>query len=216
VSDLAILTPVLNRPHRVQPLLDSIHATVPAARVIFLTDPGDDAEAAAIRKAETPLQVKTIACGGNYAQKIRKGVEETDEPYLFLGADDLHYRTGWYRCAKKALRGNVQVVGVNDMLPRKRSHATHFLMTRAYAETPTIDGKPGPLFDGYAHWNCDDELIATAMSRGVYAYAPQSRVRHLHPMGKSAPDDNTYRKGRARRREDASLFRRRSRLWTSP
>jgi hypothetical protein len=114
------------------------------------------------------------------------------------------------------MRGDIEVVGVNDLIPRRRNrrgHATHFLVTRDYTERGTIDGNPGLLHEGYDHSFVDDEFIATAEKRGVYAYAPDAHVRHLHWMNRSAPDDEVYRKGRARFEQDRRLFHERSVLW---
>ena len=80
-------------------------------------------------------------------------------------------------------------------------------MTREYAEQPTIDGQPGPCCTRYRHWYVDDELIATARHRGVYAYAADARVRHLHYLVGAAPDDDTYALGRATRGSTATPFR---------
>lgn len=155
-----------------------------------------------------------ISPGGSYAAKINAGVEATDEALVFIGADDLRFRARWLENAVTKMPG-AQVVGVNDCIhrPRRPQHATHFLMTREYAERPCLDGTPGPLALAYRHSFVDDELIATATKRGVYAYAARSRVAHLHPMAKTAPDDATYRRGRAHFRSDARLFTQRSRLW---
>jgi glycosyltransferase involved in cell wall biosynthesis len=208
---VAILVPVLNRPQNVEPLLASVRETTSSARVLFIADPGDDAELAAL----DAVAAEYIVPGGSYASKIRAGVEATDESLLFIGADDLRFRPYWLERAVEKMPG-AQVVGVNDCIRRlhRPQHATHFLMTRAYAERPCADGRPGPLSDAYSHSFVDDELIATATNRGVYAYAQRSRVRHLHPMASTAADDETYRLGRARLRQDAKTFKRRERLWT--
>ncbi|HET7588601.1 MAG TPA: hypothetical protein VFK14_00225 [Solirubrobacterales bacterium] len=218
-TDLAILVPVLARPHRVAPLLDSVEATTPGVRVLFLVDSDDEAERDAIWKemgAGRELAIGAVIDGGSYAAKINQGVRRTSDPLLFLGADDLEFKTGWFEAAQRSLAGPVEVVGVNDLLrrrPRRRDHATHFFLTRAYAELGTIDGAGGPLHEGYDHSFVDDEFIATAAKRGAYAYAPDSHVRHIHWMNRAAPDDAVYRKGRARFEQDRRLFRERSALW---
>ena len=105
---------------------------------------------------------------------------------------------------------------MNDLVgcPHRREHATHFLTsTREYAELSTIDGGPGPFHQGYHHWFCDDELIATAGKRGVYAYAPDAVVEHLHAKAGKAPDDDTYRKGEEKWELDRSIFNGRAHLW---
>jgi hypothetical protein len=210
---VVLLIPVLERPQNVAPLMASIRESTPDPyRVLFLADPHDIAERDAIAREGGWV----LSPGGTYAAKIRAGVEATDEPFVFLGADDLRFEAGWFEAAVAAMRNGVQVVGVNDCLrrPHRPRHATHFLMTREYARRPCIDGRTGPLCHLYSHNFVDDECIGTALKRGAYAYAPRSRVRHLHPMRDPSLDDATYRKGRAHFRQDKRLFQRRSRLWT--
>ncbi len=209
--DVAILVPALDRPANVAPLLESIHSSAGGSyRVLFICDPDDDTELQAITREGGEM----IAPGGGYAVKIRAGVAATSESLLFLAADDLRFEAGWFEAAAEKMPG-AQVVGVNDGIrrPHRPRHATHFLMTRGYAEMPCIDGSPGPLSDAYSHSFTDDELIATATKRGVYMYAERSRVTHLHPIAGTAEDDDTYRRGRAQFRQDRKTFVRRSVLW---
>lgn len=208
---VAVLVPVLGRPHRVHPLIESFTATTPDLRLLFIADPGDQPELDELARH----RADTLIVEGNYAAKIRAGVEATTEPLVFLGADDLHPQPGWLEAATAYLRDGIQVVGVNDLIPRphRPTHATHFLMTREAALMPCIDGSPGPLCVAYSHSACDDELIGTATRRGIYSYAPDSHVQHLHPMNGKSEDDPTYRLGRAQYRRDIRLLHRRAHLW---
>ncbi len=136
---------------------------------------------------------------------------------MFLGADDLRFHRGWLAAAQAALGPGIGVVGTNDLgNPRVMAgeHATHFLVTREYADRGLIDGKPGLLFEGYAHEYCDDELVGTAKHRGAWAFAEGSRVEHLHPTYGKAPMDASYAAQRQRMRASVVLFRQRRRLWT--
>lgn len=218
MTELAILVPVLGRPHRVKPLLDSIEATTPRPyNVHFVCDPADKDEQRAIvddGRAAAPV----LCVSGNYAAKINAGVEHTEEPLLFLGADDLTFRPGWLQAASAKLTAGIGVVGTQDLCnPRVKrgEHATHFLVTRDYAERGQIDGEPGLLCEVYRHNFTDDELIATAKARGAYAFAPDSVVEHHHPMAGTAPMDGTYEKGTGSLRLDRRLFRRREHLWAT-
>jgi hypothetical protein len=91
--------------------------------------------------------------------------------------------------------------------------STHTLISREYAARPTIDGKPGPLFEGYRHEYVDDELRGTAIKRGVWAHAADAIVEHLHPTVNKADWDDSYREQGKRMRIDGPLFSRRRRLW---
>lgn len=220
ISDVAILVPVLDRPHRIKPLLDSIEATTPGRpQVLFLVDSGDDAEWEAIEEQEDlhpGVHVLLNPEGGTFAEKINRGVEVTTGAYVFLGADDLNFKRGWLEESLRAIERGAEVVGVNDLLrrrPRRREHATHFLMTRHYAEQPCLDGSRGPCSESYNHNFVDDELIATARSRGVYAYASRAEVEHLHWMNRRAQVDATYEKGRETFEADRRTFESRRHLW---
>lgn len=204
---LVILVPALGRPHRVEPLLDSIaENTSTSHRVLFICDPDDFEQQRACHDAGVDVMLlRPIHPAGPYAAKVNAGCRASTESLIFLGADDLHFHEGWLEAALEHVDVGAQVVGVNDMISRRidrRDHATHFLITRAYAELPTVDGRPGPLHDGYSHWFVDDELTATAQMREVYAYARDSLVEHLHPMNGKAPMDATYERGERDARRD--------------
>lgn len=210
---VAILVPVLGRPQNIAPLLQSVEqSTSQPHSVLFICDPDDTREIDAIAAAGGTM----IAPGGRYAAKIRAGVDATDEPLVFLGADDLRFHPGWLDACLAVIAQGALVVGVNDRIRRRRrpQHATHFLLTREYALRPAIDGTPGPLSAAYEHCFVDDELIATATSRGVYAYAERAIVEHRHWINRTAEDDDTYRRGRANFHADRDTFIRRTPLWT--
>lgn len=217
MNPLVILVPVLSRPQAVKPLVESIAETAEGVHVAFIAEPQDEFEREAIRevrRSEWRCKVSLFTQAGSYARKANAGIRFTNESLIFLGADDLRFRAGW-REAAEAKIPPAQVVGVNDLLKRRRVHTTHFLITRAYAARGTIDGQTGALSEAYEHNYVDDELIATATQRGVYAYAEDSHVEHLHPMNAKAEIDDTYRKGFETMRRDRHRFEVREAMWTS-
>src|ERR1051325_8121567 len=125
-EELAILVPVLGRPHRVAPFLEAVEATTPGRpQVLFLADGGDDAELEAIDQAEDEhpgLLILLNMEGGNYAEKINRGVHVTSSALFFAGADDLEPQPGWLEAAKTAMSDGSEVIGVNDLIGRKRDH----------------------------------------------------------------------------------------------
>lgn len=213
MNELAILVPVLRRPHRVEPLLESITAATPKARVVFICNSDDSPEIAAVRAAGAQL----LKVDGNYAKKINDGVVATTEPLLFFGADDLAFHQGWFEAARAKLSDAIGVVGTQDQCNARTiagEHSTHFLVARWYTELGTIDGQDGPLFEGYLHEFVDDEFVATAKAREAWAFADDAVVEHLHPMVGKAPTDELYDGIRYRMRVGRRLYRRRQRLWT--
>ena len=212
MSEVSSLVPVLGRPHRVAPFLDSARNGTPGAEVLFIADPADYGTHDALENAGADW----ITVEGGYAKKINEGVKRTDSPLIFTAADDLNFRPDWFEKAKARLGDGIEVVGVNDLCAARvmaGEHATHFLMTREYAEMPCLDASPGPFSESYTHWYCDDELVATARHRNAIAFATDSIVEHLHPMVGKADDDATYQLGRMNRKVDQKMFKRRSSLW---
>jgi hypothetical protein len=210
VNQLVVLVPVLGRPHRAAAAIEAFTSTLPGVRVCFVPDEDDLPEIEAIEAAGGEILCKLNA---NYATKINTAIRLTDEPYIFLGADDLIPKPGWLEAALAHMHGPIEVVGINDMIQRGRSeHTTHFLMTRRYAMLPTLTDEPGPLCEIYHHSCIDDELIATAQHRNAYAYAPDAQVIHLHPDNGTAAIDDTYRKGRRQIRQDRQIWKSR-RYW---
>ena len=222
---MAIIVPVLGRPHRVGPLLYDIDSGTPEPhRTVFVCDPDDHAtiQACAFEGADW---ICDWADEPTYATKIDLGYQGTVEPWIFTAADDLHFHRGWLT---EALRGaeltGAKVIGTADMANAKvmaGEHSTHTLIERAYCDDPgaCVDGPRTVLHPGYLHEYCDDELIGTAKARGVWAHASGSVVEHMHHRrtdgGATMPNDDTYRKGIASRRINAALYAERRPLWES-
>lgn len=208
---------MLGRPHRVEPLLESIAAVTDDYRVLFICTPLDSAipavEAAGAEYITVPWGGK-----GDFARKTNAGYRATTEPLLFLGADDLFFHPHWLDRAVSRLGGSVEVVGTNDLTNKRtaRGHSTHSLVTRLYVDQfGTIDRPGEVLHEGYWHEFVDDELVATARARSAYAHAPDSFVEHLHVMAGKAPMDDLYRQQPIRMRYGRRVYERRRHLWES-
>lgn len=222
MTTVSCLFPVLGRPHRVAPLLESLCASVCDVQLVplFLLSPDDPREKEAVMESGANFcQVSWPAGYADWARKINLGYKETHEPWLLLGADDLTFD---YRWADEALRVAAEtgkrVIGTNDMAnptTMRGIHSTHPLVARSYAdELGTIDGPGQVVTEEYSHQGVDTELVETAIYRGEWAFATQSRVRHHHPIyDRTVPMDETYRKGQATSRQDAVLFQQRRPLW---
>lgn len=221
-----VIVPVLNRPHRVEPLVENFVASTDGdADLLFVASAGDDAEINAIRgrrqTTRTFLDVVPWAAGpGDYARKINHGARKASKQgyaWVFTGADDLTFHADWLDNALKIGTGKAAaVVGTNDLwnpAVRMRKHSTHSLVNVEYV-TRRGAGWDGPgvlLHEGYDHQCVDNELVAAAKMRDVWAFAQQSVVEHLHPFAHKSPMDETYRKALARGREDIALYKTRLR-----
>lgn len=218
MADVAIVVPLLHRPWRVAPLLESIEATTTNHQVVFACTPTDHPVIDAVQAAgHEPLLVPWQP-RGDYARKIQAGIDTTTTPYVFTGADDLRFHPGWFERAAERMTAGIGVVGTNDLgSPRVQQgeHATHFLVARWYADLGTIDGDPHLFHHGYVHEWCDDELVGTAKARNAWAHAGDSMVEHLHPnWNPDVPMDDLYAAQRARMGSSRALYLRRRKLWT--
>lgn len=217
--DCLIVIPVLRRPHRVEPLLDSIEQTTPEPhRVIFGCTDGDIAEIDAVNAAKADHFEVRWETRGDYARKVNIAYRDSTEPLLFLAADDLLFHPHWLTRAADRLTDGIGVVGTNDLgNPRVLAgkHSTHSLVTRVYADRFGLIDEPGKvLYEGYHHEYVDDELVGTAKKRGAWAFAHDSIVEHLHPHWDKGPTDALYDAQGARMRASRALYHRRRRLWT--
>lgn len=232
MSEIAILAPVLNRPQNAISLVRSIaETTTRPYRIVFLCTPGDVHEIAACQRAayhcEAPVEV--IVCpferaAGDFARKTNHGYRSTEEPWLFLGADDLRFQPGWDEAALRyGTHETIGVIGTNDIgNPRVRRGllSTHSLVRRSYVDEPgaSLDG-PGFVYsESYDHNFVDEELVALARRRRAFAFAHTAVVEHRHPHWPDkasglpkAEMDATYELALANFRGDRERFVRRAR-----
>jgi hypothetical protein len=211
-----ILIPVLDRPHRVEPLLENIASTTSVPhQVLFLCSKGDKAEIKAVTAAGAKKSLLDAPpANGQYAKKINLGFRRTKGEWLFLAADDLRFKPGWAEAAIAAARKRVSVVATNDRanyFVQKGLLATHCLIRREYIleQGGSLDG-PGKIYhEGYSHNFVDCELSVLARNRGVFQYARDAIVEHLHPTFRKAPMDATYEIGLRDFVQDRELFMKR-------
>lgn len=217
---IAVLIPVLDRPVRVRPLVESLRACshVIECRPVFLCSPNDRREIREVQKHAAPVVVPFEQGRGDYAAKINYGVKHTSDPFVFLAADDLRFHPGW---AERAVacwyETRACVVGTNDLGNSRVTsgrHSTHTLVHRDYAECGTADDPGVLLHPGYWHNFVDDEFVQTAISRETFAAAQDAHVEHLHPNWGKALEDHTYRLGIEHFNDDRAYFKKRSKLWT--
>jgi len=215
---LAILIPVLDRPQRVEPLIESVNACTPEANLLFLCSPGDAAEIEAVKASGANHVVVPWPCGpGDFARKQNYGFAQTEEEWVFCGADDLVFHHGWFEsCMATHHRSRACVIGTVDKGNWRTvsgQHSTHFLVHRDYLECGTID-EPGKIFnESYDHQWTDDECVQTAMWRGTYAHAHTAIVEHQHPHWGTATMDQTYEKATRATAQDQALYESRKHLW---
>lgn len=219
VPDVAVLIPVLDRPHRVEPLVASLLATVPNARPVFVCSPSDTTEIEAVKAQHVePMVVEWDPVSGDYARKINHAFRNTSEEWVLLAADDVLFQPDWFDAALRVYSARRPcVIGTNDLgNPRVTSgqHSVYTLVHRAYGECGTIDDPSCLLHEGYWHSFVDDEFIGTAMHRETYWHCQDSIIEHMHPHWGKGQMDKTYERGLLRFNDDRVLNRNRMHLWS--
>lgn len=216
-----ILIPVLGRPHNAGPLVENIRENTEIPHdIYFYCSHGDNQQIEACRATGAIVVTMDFAAGGgDFAKKINYGFAGTTSEWLFMGADDIRFEKGWDTAALKAAGERFHVVATNDMANasvKRGLFGTHNLIRRRYVTEQGATGafEPGVvLWEGYDHNFPDRELCGVAQSRGVFTFARHSRVRHYHPLWKTALNDATYVKALKHFREDQQLFLSRAHLW---
>lgn len=215
-----IIVPVLGRPQNAELVYTSFAANTVGGGMTFVCSAGDDKQIAACRATGAQVLIHAEPPGpGNYAKKINAGFAHTEREFVFMGADDIQFTPRWADIALRMMKPHTGVVATNDMANRqvmRGEFGTHNLIRRSYIveQGGTADDEPGVvLWEGYDHNFVDRELCDVARSRGAFAFAKQSVVKHHHPVWKTAPWDTTYRKALAKSREDQVLYMARSPLF---
>jgi hypothetical protein len=214
VNDIAVIVPVLNRPHRAGPFMESLRESTFNATVYAVAELTDSPTQAAWIAARANLLTTHLV---TFAEKVNCAYVETSEPWLFLTGDDVTFHPGW---AEELLRVAQQtgalVVGSNDLTNARAeegSHSPHMLISRQYIADvgASWDGPGIVCHEGYRHMFVDDEIVTAAKQRGVFAYAKDAVVEHLHPVAEKAEVDATYRLGWSYAELDKSRFAERMR-----
>lgn len=218
-----IVVPVLARPWRIRPVLESIKRATPNPKVLVVASTHDTAVHLAC--AEASHVIADMAWVhipyepvGDYARKVNFGYLISNDPFLFLAADDLEFHEGWLEAAMaKMADPKIGVVGTQDLCNYRvlqGEHSTHSLMRRTYVDQFGLIDQPGLVLNpDYPHEFVDDEQVATAKFRGAFAFAGDSIVEHLHPGCGKADWDELYSNNSERVKIGAGLYQQRCHLW---
>lgn len=219
-----VVVPTYGRSGRMEPLARNILENSQTPVKVFFVVEEDDAQSVA--EAER-LNKDLVSFVLNARKKTYAGAVNTAAryllpqgfDYLFLGADDLDFRTGWdVEALETAKETGAQVIGTNDLhnpYVLAGTHATHYLIDCRYLTRepydPDMVGQV--LYEGYDHNYTDTEFIGAAKAASIFAPCMTAVVEHRHPDWGMSPADATFAKTRAHLREDEALFNSRRHLW---
>lgn len=216
---IAVLCPVLGRPHNVEPFLESLQGTKSEYCVYFICSPRDTGQIEECQSSEAEvIVVPWNPSRADFAKKINLAFDRTEEEWLFQAADDIRFKDKWdVHALAMAKRNGARVIGTNDLgnpsVLRGR-HSTHTLFHRSYIEeygSGTMDNTGRVFSELYDHQWTDNEFIMTATHRREFIYARNSIVEHLHPHWGKGAMDVTYEKATRSSESDMLLFKSRMR-----
>jgi glycosyltransferase involved in cell wall biosynthesis len=215
MSVCAVVVPVMRRPHRVQPLVESLVESGADARLVFVADHDDTAQLEAIQAAGADLVVNFDE-RRSFAVKANLGYRSTTEPWLLFCGDDVVFCPGWLEAALSAAGEHFHLVATNDLLNGAvmvGRHATHPLIRRSWIDShgASWDGPGVVAHEGYGHWFVDNEWSMVALQAGVFRFAPAAVVEHRHHLNGGAEHDEVYRHGEVTSATDSALFNERAR-----
>ena len=219
ISEIGILIPSLNRPSRLDALIDNLHATTsnPHRLHFAVSDP----ESVAILRARGEHYITDSGepPESTFGNRVNRLYSITNESYFIPVGDDDEHLPGWDEDMLECMTPGVKMVV---------SRCTHMaLISRRYIETQsgcvdTPDVVCGPYRHNFTEW----ELVFTANMRGVLARCPVPTVIHhrWQDGGECCvggfEHDETYQRGDSGWDHDLAMFEDReprlfpnSRIW---
>jgi hypothetical protein len=206
----AILIPSLWRAKSLQRVITNIRATTPEPHSIYALVDQADPES---QRVCTNLGVEFLVDdAGYFVPRIQRLFEETNEPWIFTGSDDIVYSPGWLSGCFAAMAPHHKICCPSDGHNPK---GTNFLIERAYImERGGNWDPPGYVYNpGYLHNFSDDELVNVGIYRGVYTRAWDVVVESTHPTWGNAQMDDTYMRMYTANDQDKNLYFSRLHLW---
>lgn len=212
MNPLAIIVPVMRRPHNAHPFMASLRMSMTEPRTVYaVCDPGDDPTIG----AWAGEGAVTLICpnGSTFPIKVQYAYTETKSEWIMLVGDDVRFARGWWAEVMKVacMNPEAQLISTNDMhnpFVTAGIHATHPVIRRSWVDEcgASWDGPGHIAHVGYSHAYVDEEWTTKARMDGVFAPALAARVDHLHPTWSGSAWDDVYALGIEHYGEDHELF----------
>ena len=196
------------RAHRIVPLVQNIREVTPEPHRIVMVI-GDDELEECCKDADVEYVRDE---GDTWGHRLNQVARTVESPYMFCGADDVLFHTGWLSEALEVMRSVNGVVSVNDL---HNPNDTLPLVSLDYYRNPgcCVDTPEVIIYPGYFHNYSETELYETAKARNRFAQAQLPVVEHLHPNAHKSANDAIYELGHSKYGADEALWASRNHLW---
>jgi hypothetical protein len=210
---IAVIVPVMRRPGNAAPFMRSLRSSGAAAAVYAVADEPDIETRQAWTDAGATVLITPT--DHRFGPKVNHGYRSTTEPWVLVVGDDVIFHPGWDTAALAAAGDRFHMVATNDMgnpWVLRGEHATHPMIRRTWVDESGAcwDGPGVVAHEGYRHAWVDNEWSAKAIAEGVFVFAEQARVEHIHPTWGKGVMDPVYAAGIAALGADGKLFHHRA------
>ncbi len=209
-TQIAILIPTFQRPHKLRSLIDNIHTTTKTPHSIYFILESEDKISIETVKALNERYIINVA-PHTYVQAINYGYRQTIEPYILCGADDIEFTPNWSELMLEKFKDpKIGFVGAKDdwAITKSGKHASHFMVSRKYIQEQSgVQDEANVIYSSqYFHYNCDIETEQVAMKRDTFIMS-DAFIPHHHPfVDKRISSDATYDRARAGWRHDKDAY----------
>jgi glycosyltransferase involved in cell wall biosynthesis len=204
-----VVIPTYKRPDKLKSTIDQLRDR----EVIYVCHETDIESQKILTKAHKQFVIDYQQPSGVNA--TNRGFWATTADWIVIGQDDFTWHVGWLQEATRVQKEtNAMVVGFSDGY-RTDKHSVAWLIYRPYAMSEGLCiGFPNVIFNPHYKKNfSDNELNDTAKLRGVFAYAENAVLEHLHPSFGKSLDDSTYQHLEPYFEQDFALYKSRQHLW---
>lgn len=190
------IIPTYKRSDKLANLIKSFKTNSSQARLLFVINLKDEDSRNILEKLGTEF----ITCNGEYVECINSAVQETDNPFIFCGADDILFTKNWDKKLLKVMEDEKVMVtgGIDDWTISKSGvHVSHPLVRRSYLGQSYWNATTNDLYcPEYIHYQCDIELEQLAHTRGALKVCDTCEIPHHHYVNGKSQDDYTYTRSR--------------------
>lgn len=191
-----VIIPTYKRSEKLPNLIKSFKKNSSQARLLFVINIQDEDT----RNKLERLGAEFITCNGEYVECINFAVKETDNPFIFCGADDILFTKNWDKKLLKVMEDEKIMVtgGLDDWIISKSGvHISHPLVRRSYLGQSYWNATTDDLYcPEYIHYQCDIELEQLAHTKGVLEVCTTCEIPHHHYVNGKSQDDHTYTRSR--------------------
>lgn len=211
---LYVLMPSLNRPHRIESVLDSLTEATkePHTTLWCVSDP--ESTNLLWARGKPALfdgredDQRYVTRNNKLARWARAEAEgPLEDNWVFFGSDDYQWHYGWFTAALEC--GKPFVIPHDKLNPA----GTAALARMDILDKLVVDDPDAVFHHGYIHNFADTEQFETAKAQGFVARPKGCVVEHLHHQNGKAEFDSTYELAGHGWGHDSQLFESRRHLW---